>query len=100
MMHPKKFTMKSFIEKLNNLGYKIKIINDNDFYKKMIKLDINNNSLIINDYNLYTNVSYLNIKTNCDITLEYLKNIPFHYPKIDVKYLIKILEYMRNINFI
>ncbi len=100
MMHPKKFTMKSFIEKLNDLGYRIKIMSDNNFYKKMIKLDVNNNSLIINDYNLYTNVSYLNIKTNCNITLAYLKNIPFSYHKIDAKYLIKILEYMKNINFI
>lgn len=100
MMHPKKFNMKSLIEKLNNLGYKIKIMSDNDFYKKMIKLDVNNNSLIINDYNLYTNISYLNIKTNCDITLKYLENIPFNYHKIDTKYLTRMLEYIKNIKFI
>ncbi len=100
MMHPHKFTMQSLIELLNQLGYNIKIMKDNDFYKKIIKMDLTANSLTINDYNLYTNISYLNIKTRCDITLKYLENIPFHYNTIDLNYLTKIVEYMKNIKFI
>lgn len=100
MMHPKKFNMKTLIEDLNKLGFKIKILSDDSFYKKFMKMDLNANSLIINDYNLYTNVSYLNIKTNCDITLKYLKEISFKYPKIDIKYLEKIINYMKDIKFI
>lgn len=100
LMHPKKFTMKSLIEMLNRLDYPIKIMSDRDFYKKMVKMNLNTHSLIINDYNLYTNISNLNIKTNCNITLEYLSKIPFDYGRIDARYFTKILEYMKNINFI
>lgn len=100
MMHPKKFTMKTLIELLNQLGYKIKIISDKEFYQKMMKLDLNTNSLVINDYNLYTNISHLNIKIKCDITLEYLKTVSFQYPTLNLKYFTKLIEYIKNINFI
>lgn len=100
MMHPAKFNMRSLIDTLNLLDYNIKIVSDSDFYKKVITMDLNTNSLIINDYNIYTNISYLNIKTKCDITLQYLDNIHFNYNKIDVKYLDKIIKYMKDIKFI
>lgn len=100
MMHPKKFNMKSLIDAFNQLDYKIKIISDNDFYKKLMKMDLNTNSLMINDYNLYTNIPYLNIKTKCDITLKYLENISFTYNNIDTKYLTKIVNYLKDIQFI
>lgn len=100
MMHPQKFTMTSFITMLNLLGYNIKIVKDRDFYKKLMKLDLNANSFMINDYNLYTNISCLNIHTQCDITLKYLDAISFHYRDIDLDYLSNIIEYMKNIKFI
>lgn len=100
MMNPQKFNMKTLIDKLNLLGYSIKIIKDSDFYKKIMKMDLNENSLMINDYNLHTNISYLNIKINCDITLKYLHNIDFNYHKIDLKYITKIIDYCKNISFI
>ncbi len=100
MTNPQKFKMATLIDKFNNLGYEIKLIKDKDFYKKIIKMDLNDNSLVINDYNLYTNISYLNIKTKSKITQKYLENIGFHYKKIDEKYLAKIVEYCKNIKFI
>ena len=100
MTNPQKFTMKTLIEKFNNLGYGIKLMKDKDFYKKIIKMDLNNNSLVINDYNLYTNISYLNIKTKSKITQKYLENVGFRYRRIDEKYLAKIIEYCKNIKFI
>ncbi len=92
--------MQTLIDKLKPLNYQIKLMKDSDFYKKIIKMDLDSNSLIINDYNLHTNISYLNVKTKCNITLKYLDNINFHYHKIDLKYLAKIIDYCSNINFI
>ncbi len=92
--------MLTLINKLELLNYNIKIMKDSDFYKKIIKMDLDSNSLIINDYNLHTNISYLNVKTQCDITLKYLENIDFHYNKINSKYLAKIIDYCKTIHFI
>ena len=92
--------MLTLINKLELLNYNIKIMKDSDFYKKIIKMDLDSNSLIINDYNLHTNIFYLNVKTQCDITLKYLENIDFHYNKINSKYLAKIIDYCKMIHFI
>ena len=53
--------------------------------------------MVISDYNLYTNISYLNIKTNCDITLKYLENFNFNYDIIDLDYLNKLTKYIENL---
>ena len=89
--------MRSLVEMLNELGYNIKIVTDEQFYKKISKLDLSANSLVISDYSLYTNIPYLNIKTNCDITLEYLKHFNFEYDKIDLDYLYKLTNYIKNL---
>ena len=100
IMNPKKFTINTLAEKLNDLGNNIKILKDSDFYKKIMKMDLDTNSLMISDYNLHTNISYLNIKTKCNITLEYLNKIGFKYKKINLNYLTKIIDYMKYIKFI
>ncbi len=100
IMNPQKFTIKTLIEKLELLNYQIRILKDADFYKRISKMNLDSNSLIINNFNLYTNTSNLNVKTQCNITLKYLDNIDFHYHKIDLKYLTKIIEYCKNIKFI
>ena len=100
MTNPQRFTMQTLSDKFNNLGYSIKMMKDADFYKKIMKMDLNDNSLVINDYNLYTNISHLNIKTKSKITQKYLDNVGFHYKKIDERYLTKIIEYGKNIKFI
>ena len=100
IMNPKKYKMDAFLQELNKLGYSIKVLNDNEFYKKAIKLDLNTNSFMISDYQIYTNISNLNIKTNCNITLKYLDKIDFCYNKIDLNYIKKIIEYMKYIKFI
>ena len=100
IFNPTKFTMKSLIDMLNILNCNIKIVSDENFYKKISKFDLASNSLIINDYNLYTNISYLNIKTTCDITLKYLDKIGFKYGKIDLEYLSKLITYLKDIKFI
>ena len=92
--------LNTLIEKLNLLGYSIKIIKDNDFYKKIIKMDANENSFMINDYNIHINISNLNIKTTCNITLQYLDKIPFSYHKISLNYLTKIIQYIKEVEFI
>lgn len=97
VFNPHKFNMKSLSEMLNNLGYTIKLFSDNQFYKKISTLDLSANSLVISDYNLYTNISYLNIKTNCDITLKYLENFNFNYDIIDLDYLNKLTKYIENL---
>lgn len=100
VFNPNKFTMKNLIDLLNVLDCNIKIVSDNEFYKKISTLNLDSNSFIISDYNLYTNLSHLNIKTTCDITLKYLKNINISYHNIDLEYLKKILNYIKNIQFI
>ncbi len=100
MTNPQKFTIQTLVDKFNNLGYEIKILKDEEFYKRIIKLGSNDNSLVINDYNLHTNISHLNIKTKSKITQKYLDNIGFHYKKIDEKYFEKFIEYCKNIKFI
>lgn len=97
---PYKFTMKILIDMLNLLDYNVKVISDNNFYKKINSMNLDSNSLIISDYNLYSNVSYLNIKNNCDITLQYLENIGFTYPEINLDYIVRLLNYIKNIKFI
>ena len=97
VFNPYKFNMRSLVEMLNELGYNIKIVTDEQFYKKISKLDLSANSLVISDYSLYTNIPYLNIKTNCDITLEYLKHFNFEYDKIDLDYLYKLTNYIKNL---
>ena len=98
VFNPVKFNMQTLVENLNKLGYNIKIVSDNQFYKKLSKIDLSANSLVISDYSLYTNIPYLNIKTNCDITLNYLKHFNFSYGKIDLEYLYKLTNYINNIN--
>ena len=98
VFNPVKFNMQTLVENLNKLGYNIKIVSDNQFYKKLSKIDLSANSLVISDYSLYTNIPYLNIKTNCDITLNYLKHFNFSYGKIDLEYLYKLTDYINNIN--
>ena len=88
---------KNLIDMLNDLNYNIKIVTDSQFYKKISKMDLDSNSLVISDYSLYTNVPYLNIKTNCDITLKYLEKFGFKYDKIDLNYLLKLTQYISNI---
>ena len=100
IFNPKKFNMKSLAQMLNILNCNIKIVSDKEFYKKLNKIDLASNSLIINDYNLYTNISNLNIKTTCDITLKYLDKIGFKYNEIDLDYLSKLFNYIKNIKFI
>lgn len=100
IFNPKNFNMKNLIELLNKLNCNIKIVGDKDFYKKLNKINLASNSLIISDYNLYTNISYLNIKTTCDITLKYLDKIGFKYNEINLDYLSKLLTYIKDIKFI
>ena len=100
MTNPQKFNMQTLIDKFNNLGYGIKMMKDTEFYRKIMKMDLADNSLVIRDYNLYTNISHLNIKTNSKITQKYLENVGFRYKKIDEKYLTKVIEYCKNIKFI
>ena len=100
MTNPQKFNMQTLIDKFNNLGYGIKMMKDTEFYRKIMRMDLADNSLVISDYNLYTNISHLNIKTNSKITQKYLENVGFRYKKIDEKYLTKVIEYCKNIKFI
>ena len=97
IFNPYKFNMISLVDMINKLGYNIKIVSDNQFYKKISNMDLATNSLIINDYSLYTNIPYLNIKTNCDITIKYLEKIGCKYAKIDLNYLYKLINYIKNI---
>ena len=60
-------------------------------------MNLDSNSLVISDYSLYTNISYLNIKTKCDITLKYLEKFGFKYDKIDSNYLLKLIQYISNL---
>lgn len=100
LFHSKKFSMKTLGTLLENLGYHIKFMTDSMFYKKISQMDLNNNSLIVSDYNLYTNISYLNIKTSCDITCQYLEKIGVNYKDIDINYIQKLISYMKEIKFI
>ena len=97
IFNPYKFNMISLVDMINKLGYNIKIVSDNQFYKKISNMDLATNSLIISDYSLYTNIPYLNIKTNCDITIKYLEKIGCKYAKIDLDYLYKLINYIKNI---
>ena len=97
VFNPYKFNMKSLIDMLNDLNYNIKIVTDDQFYKRISKMNLDSNSLVISDYSLYTNISYLNIKTKCDITLKYLEKFGFKYDKIDSNYLLKLIQYISNL---
>lgn len=95
--NPYKFNMITLTNMLNDLGYNIKIITDNQFYKKISSLNSASSSLVISDFSLYTNITYLNIKTKCDITLKYLEKFGFKYNKINLEYLNKLINYIKNI---
>ena len=100
IFNPNKLTIENLIKLFNVLGCNIRIISDKEFYKKINTMHLDSDSFIISDYNIYTNLSHLNIRTTCDITLKYLNKIGIYYKEINCEYLKKILDYIKHIKLI
>lgn len=94
---------------LNFMGdshYLITVLEKDAFAKLIEELSKNENEQqkllgIINDFTEDKDLVYnYTIKQNNDITSRYLKNLGFEWPEIDEKYLQKMLDYMKKVNFI
>lgn len=94
-----------FIKSLKELGIDVKIIDDESFVKKVEEISHSKNNDILNGIvNDLNEKNMLNYKTNVSVkseyTQSYLKELGFCFPKIDNEYIIKYINYLREIGFI
>ena len=86
--------------------YLITVLEKDAFAKLIEELSKNENEQqkllgIINDFTEDKDLVYnYTIKQNNDVTSRYLKNLGFEWPEINEKYLKKMLDYMKKVNFI
>ena len=88
-------SMKDLIELLNKIGFNISIMEKDSMFSVEEKKKINK---II--YDLYPILLKENIKVSNVITTNILKNLNFTWDKIDKNYILKIINYMKKMNFI
>ena len=97
------------VQVLNNLGYKIEIVTDNDFQNKILEfsksekakdllgiindLDYKNNSSISINYNF-------TVKISSEYTQKYLHLLKCDWNLTNTAYIKKLIKYMKDVNFI
>ncbi|MGE5473425.1 MAG: thioester reductase domain-containing protein [Ignavibacteriales bacterium] len=94
------------IELFRDLGIEIKCL-DQDEFKELIKKVISDESSriklkgIINDFDEESQLKFkTSVKLNSEITLSYLKQLGFEWPPINAEYMQKIINYMKEVNYI
>lgn len=94
-----------FVKILSDIGLKLNIVEDEEFVKAIEDISHSNNNQILNGIiNDLNENSMLNYKTSVnvksDYTRKYLDEIGFNWPKIDSRYVIGYINYLREIGFI
>ena len=98
-------TLKYVVDVIKKAGYDIKVLSEENFKDTIIKYSKEKNenvSALVNDFdtsNLSLDYNYtVNIKS--DFTQKILKQLGFTWAKIDDKYITKIINYMKDVDFI
>lgn len=98
--------IKLFIDILEQMNIKLLPVS-NEKMSQIINHTLNDDnkkeiiSGIIHDLDKDKNLVYTSkIKLDCDFTEKYLEKLGFHWKKIDKNYIIKYINYFRDINFI
>ncbi|MGE5329544.1 MAG: amino acid adenylation domain-containing protein [Deltaproteobacteria bacterium] len=98
--------LKQIIQILNNLGIHIEIMNKEKFDQRLAEVSQNETSQgilegIINDINEKTGLSYTAlIYSDSNITQRYIKKLSCEWPVIDERYIMKLLEHMREVEYL
>lgn len=99
-------TFEELIRKLAKLGIVLDFVDDTDFSKRVKFLAQNENTKnlvtgIINDFSKNKKIEYVtNIKMDNTFTNKYLKRLLFRWPKINEKYILKYISYLKSIKYI
>lgn len=98
-------TLHYLVGVLKDMNYNLKVLNDDSFRETIIKYSKEKNesvSALVNDFdtsNLSLDYNYtVNIRS--DFTQKILKQLGFSWNKIDKEYIKKIIQYMKDVNFI
>lgn len=98
-------TLRYLVGVLKNMNYNIKVLSEDSFRETIIEYSKEKNesvSALVNDFdtsNLSLDYNYtVNIRS--DFTQKILKQLGFSWNKIDKEYIRKIIQYMKDVNFI
>ena len=98
-------TLKYVVDVIKKAGFDIKVLSEENFKETIVKYSKEKNenlSALVNDFdtsNLSLDYNYtVNIKS--DFTQKILKQLGFTWAKIDDKYITKIINYMKDVDFI
>ena len=93
------------VDVIKKAGFDIKVLSEENFKETIVKYSKEKNenlSALVNDFdtsNLSLDYNYtVNIKS--DFTQKILKQLGFTWAKIDDKYITKIINYMKDVDFI
>lgn len=104
--NPNMISTKTLIDFMDKLNYPVSVLSKKDFIALVKSLSSNIDTQakiagIINDFTKDDDLIYnYTIKTNNDITCNYLSNLSFKWPNLDYEYFYKLLNYMKSVNFI
>lgn len=96
----------NLIDIFNNLGYSLKGVSNHEFSSKVNEF-LQNDTLkdsisgIIPDLDNHKNLNLIsNILPDANFTTQYLKTLDFEWPIIDTNYIVKYIEYFKNIGYL
>ena len=104
--NPKTISITDLFGNVGMFGYKIKEVNDDEFYEHLQEMSRNEEmkgilETFINDMDENDQLNYdSNIRIENDFTVQYLKNLCFEWSDIDIEYLRKYVEYFKSIGFL
>lgn len=89
-------TYKKLNEVLYSQGYKLNLINLNDFTKQILSSNLNSFGIT----NYLSSIESNSIEINNDYTNTLLNKLNLYWPKLGDSYIIKIINYLKEYNFI
>lgn len=97
-------SMTDVINYLKDYGIDINVVDNKKFLEEISNVLKNNQNIlsgIINDFDENKMLVYKsNVNLNNDFTNEFLSTLGFSWPEIDENYIIKYLDYLKNINYL
>ncbi len=104
--NPNMLKVSELLEYLKTLNYDVKALSNNEFIniiKDLSNDSDNQNKLsgIINDFTDTNDFVYNHIiETDNKLTCDYLYNLQFKWPTLDLDYIEKLFNYMKKVNFL
>lgn len=103
--NPNELFINSFVSYIRELGYDMAVVDGSEFAEKLRKtLNQSGTEFIfetfINDLNTDDRLNYdRNIRIENDFTVQYLQQLGFEWPQIDLEYLQKYISYFEKIGY-